>query len=99
MVGREAERVKIAIFGSRWLWNGLQEEEITASVALLQGLAARDVTGVMSRMRTAGKVSVVDTVRALVKLELVVIDRGHLKLSRKGREFLGLKSYRFFTSQ
>ncbi|OGU17410.1 MAG: hypothetical protein A2076_04520 [Geobacteraceae bacterium GWC2_53_11] len=80
-----------AIFGSRWLWHGLQEEELTASVALLQGLAARDVTGVMSRMRTAGKVSVVDTVRALAKLELVVIDKGHLKLSLKGREFLGLK--------
>lgn len=84
-----------AIFGNRWLWNGLQEPELTASVALLQGLAARDVSGVMSRMRTAGKVSVVDTVRALVKLELVVIDKGHLKLSLKGREFLGLKAWHY----
>ena len=77
-----------AIFGSRWLWRGMQESELTASVALLQGLATRDSSGVMSRMRTLTKESAAHTVRALVKLELVVMDKGQPRLSMKGREFL-----------
>lgn len=81
-----------AIFGSRWLWYGLQESELTASVALLQGLATRDTDGVMSRMQALGRVQAADSVRALVKLDLVVIDKGRPKLSMKGREFLELKA-------
>jgi hypothetical protein len=79
-----------AIFGSRWLWRGLQESELTASVALLQDLATRDASGVMSRVRALTKGSAVEIVRALVKLDLVVIDKGRPKLSRKGIEFLKL---------
>ncbi len=82
-----------AIFGSRWLWRGLPESELTASVALLQGLATRDTSGVMSRVRALAKGSVVDIVRALVKLDLVVIDKGHPRLSMKGREFLDMKAW------
>jgi hypothetical protein len=77
-----------AIFGSRWLWRGLQESELNISVALLRGLAERDVSSVMSRIQALAKVSAADIVRALVKLELVVIDKGSPKLSIKGREFL-----------
>ncbi len=79
-----------AIFGSRWLWRGLQESELNISVALLRGLAERDVSGVMSRIQALAKGSAADIVRALVKLELVVIDKGRPKLSMKGREFLEL---------
>jgi hypothetical protein len=82
-----------AVFGSRWLWRGLPESELTASVALLQGLATRDASVVMSRVRALPKGSAVDIVRALVKLDLVVIDKGHPRLSRKGREFLDLKAW------
>ncbi|MBC8019293.1 MAG: hypothetical protein H7X83_12355 [Verrucomicrobia bacterium] len=82
-----------AIFGSWWLWRGLQESEQTASVALLQGLASRDSSGVMTRMRALTKGSAVDIVRALVKLDLVVIDKGQPRLSMKGREFLDLKAW------
>jgi len=82
-----------SIFGSRWLWRGLQESDLTASVALLQGLATRDASGVMSRVRALAKGSAVDIVRALVKLDLVVIDKGRPRLSRKGREFLELKAW------
>ncbi len=77
-----------AIFGSRWLWRGLKESELGASAALLQGLAARDASGAIQHMQTLGKESAVDIVRALVKLELVVIDKGRPKLSMKGREFV-----------
>jgi len=77
-----------SIFGSRWLWHGLQEPDLTASVALLQGLATRDASGVMSRVRALAKGSAVDIVRALVKLDLVVMEKGRPRLSRKGREFL-----------
>jgi len=76
------------IFGSRWLWRGLEERELAASIALLHGLAARDATGVMSRIRALGRGAAADVVRAMVKLELVVIDRGQPRLSMKGREFL-----------
>jgi len=79
------------IFGSRWLWRGLQESELTASVSVLRGLATRDADGVMSRMRAMGSVQAADSVRALVKLELVVIDKGRPRLSRKGIEFLDRK--------
>lgn len=79
-----------AIFGSRWLWRGLQESELNISVALLRGLAERDVSGVMSRIQALAKGSAADIVRALVKLELVVVDKGRPRLSIKGREFLEL---------
>lgn len=77
-----------AIFSSRWLWRGLQESELNISVALLRGLAERDVSGVMSRIQALAKGSAADIVRALVKLELIVIDKGRPRLSMKGREFL-----------
>jgi len=80
------------IFGSRWLWHGLQESELTTSVAFLQGLATRDAAGVMSHMQALAKGSAADSVRVLVKLDLVVIDKGHPRLSMKGREFLKLKA-------
>jgi len=79
-----------SIFGSRWLWRGLQESELTASVALLQGLATRDASVVMSRVRALTKGSAADSVRALVKLDLLVMEKGRPRLSRKGREFLNL---------
>jgi predicted methyltransferase len=37
------------------------------------------------------KESAADIVRALVKLELVVIEKGRPKLNRKGRELVELK--------
>src|SRR6185369_310199 len=79
------------IFGSRWLWRGLEERELAASVALLQGLAARDASGLMSRIRELSRGAAADIVRAMVKLELVVMDKGKPRLSLKGREFLELK--------
>jgi len=81
-----------AIFGSRWLWRGLQESELTVSVALLQGLAMRDTSGVMSRICALAKGSAADIVRAMVKLELVLIDKGYPQLSLKGKDFLDLKT-------
>ncbi len=77
-----------AILGSRWLRRGLLESELSESVAMLQGLAAQDAAGVTARMRTLGRQSATDIVRALVKLELITIDKGRPKLSRKGKEFL-----------
>jgi len=79
-----------AIFGSRWLWHGLQESELSACVKLLQGLAARDVSELKAHVRELGKGSAANSVRALVKLDLVVIDKGLPRLSMKGREFLDL---------
>lgn len=82
-----------AIFGSRWLWHGLQESELNASVKLLQGLVTRDVSEVKTRVRELTKGSAANSVRTLVKLELMVIDRGFPRLSMKGREFLDLKAW------
>ncbi len=82
-----------AIFGSRWLWHGLQEAELSASVGLLQGLATRDASVVTSRMRALGRVQAADSVRALVKLDLVVMEKGRPKLSYMGREFLEMKAW------
>lgn len=81
-----------AIFGSRWLWRGMQESELAVSAALLQGLAVQDASGVISQIQGMSKESAADIVRALVKLELVVIEKGRPKLSRKGREFVELKA-------
>ncbi len=77
-----------AIFSSRWLWRGLQEPELAATATLLQGLAARDTTRVLTHLRGMGRESAADIVRALVKLELVVMDKGRPKLSMKGQEFV-----------
>jgi hypothetical protein len=81
-----------AIFGNRWLWRGMQESELAVSAALLQGLAVQDASGAISRIQGMSKESAADVVRALVKLDLVVIEKGRPKLSRKGREFLELKA-------
>lgn len=82
-----------SIFGSRWLWRGLQESELAATATLLQGLAARDTAGVLTHLRGIGKESAADIVRALVKLDLVVIDKGRPKLSLKGQEFVEVGLY------
>lgn len=82
-----------AIFGSRWLWNGLQESELSVSIKLLQGLAARDLPEVAARVRELTHGPAANSVRALVKLELVVIDKGLPRLSMKGRDFLDLKAW------
>ena len=82
-----------AIFGSRWLWRELEMAELAASVELLQGLATRDASGVMARLRALGRGTAADAVRTLVKLDLVVIDKGQPRLSLKGREFLDLKNF------
>jgi hypothetical protein len=76
------------IFGSRWLWNGLEERELAASIALLQGLARPDADGLMARVRELGRGSAADVVRAMVKLELVAMEQGRPRLTQKGREFL-----------
>jgi hypothetical protein len=81
------------IFGSSWLWNGVQESELSASVKLLQGLAARDVSEVRARVRELTRGAAANSVRALVKLELVVIDKGLPRISMKGREFLDPKAW------
>ncbi|KAB0670337.1 hypothetical protein F6V30_09295 [Oryzomonas sagensis] len=78
------------IFGSRWLWRGMGESELSTSVTLLRGLATRDTSEAMAHVRALARGSAADSVRALVKLELVVIDKGFPRLSRKGREFLDL---------
>lgn len=77
------------IFGSRWLWRDLEERELAASVVLLQGLSARDHVGLMSRIRGLNRGAAADIVRAMVKLEFVVIDKGQPRLTIKGKEFLG----------
>lgn len=82
-----------AIFGSRWLWRGLDESELSACAKLLQGLAARDVSEVKARLRELTKGSAANSVRALVKLELVIINKGLPRLSMKGREFLDLNAW------
>ncbi|KAA0894162.1 hypothetical protein [Oryzomonas rubra] len=84
------------IFGSRWLWRGMQEAELSTSVTLLQGLATRDASEAMARVRALARGSAADSVRALVKLEFVVIDKGLPRLSMKGREFLDAKAWREF---
>ncbi|RNC67998.1 MAG: hypothetical protein ED859_11815 [Desulfuromonadales bacterium] len=81
------------IFGSMWLWHGLKESELSASVELLQALASKDAGRARSRMRALGKTSALDVIRALVKLEMITVDRGIPRLSLKGREFLGLKAW------
>lgn len=80
------------IFGSMWLWHGLKESEVSASVELLQALAAKDAGRARSRMKALGKTSALDVIRALVKLEMITVDRGTPRISLKGREFLGLRT-------
>jgi hypothetical protein len=81
-----------AIFGSCWLWRGLQESELTTSVAVLQGLATRDAAGAMSRIHGVTMGSAANSVRALVKLDLVVMENGRPRLSMKGRSFLDVNA-------
>lgn len=76
------------IFGSMWLWHGLKESELSASVELLQALASKDADRAKSRMRALGKTSALDVIRALVKLEMITVDGGAPRISLKGREFL-----------
>lgn len=77
-----------AVFSSRWLWRGLPESELKATATLLQGLAARDAKGVARHILGMKKESAATIVRALVKLELVVMDKGRPQLSRKGDELV-----------
>lgn len=79
------------IFGSMWLWHGMQESELSTAVKLLQGLATKDVSEMTARVRELNKASAANCIRVLVKLELIVIDKGRPRLSMKGREFIDQK--------
>ena len=82
-----------AVLGSRWLWNGLQESELSVSIKLLQALAARDASEVTERVRELTKDATVNSVRALVELELVFINKGNILISMKGRKFLDINDW------
>ncbi|BEH10470.1 hypothetical protein GSUET_20820 [Geobacter sulfurreducens subsp. ethanolicus] len=79
------------IFGSLWLWRGLKEHELSASVEFLQALAAKDPNRARTRIRSVGGNSPRDIMRALQKLEMILVVDGAPRLSMKGRELLGLK--------
>jgi hypothetical protein len=52
-------------------------------------VAGQDADGAMARVRALNRGSAADVVRAMVKLELVALEKGRLRLTMKGREFLG----------
>jgi hypothetical protein len=79
------------IFGSVWLWRRLEERELSAAVKLLQTLAANDRAGARAHTQTLNAGSALAVVRALVKIKMIAIERGHLRLQLKGQEFLALK--------
>jgi hypothetical protein len=78
------------IFGSTWLWRGLEERELSGAVGLLQALAANDSSRARACVQILGRASALRVVRALVKLKMVTIVGGHLRLRLKVREHLGL---------
>jgi hypothetical protein len=75
-------------FGSTWLWRGLSGPELSAAAEFLMGLSDNNTDQAQSRMRVIGKTATLETVRALVKLELIIVDSTAPQLSRQGREFL-----------
>lgn len=77
-----------AIFGSRWLWRGLEEIEISTAATLLQGIAARETASLSTHMKSIRPEIAAEALRALVKLDLVAMDRGRPRLSMKGQEFM-----------
>ena len=79
------------ILGSTWLWRGLDRRELSGAVELLQALAAKDSRRATACTRRLGKASALRVVRALVKLDMIIIHEGHPYLSLKGREFLPKK--------
>ncbi|BBA70055.1 hypothetical protein [Geobacter sulfurreducens] len=79
------------IFGSLWLWRGLKDHELSASVEFLKALAAKDPNRARTRMLSVGNASARDIMRALQKLEMILVVDGAPRLSMKGRELLGLK--------
>ncbi|ACM21070.1 hypothetical protein Geob_2720 [Geotalea daltonii FRC-32] len=81
------------IFGSKWLWQGLKESEISASVEFLEALAINDGSRARSVVAKVGKTSSLGMIRALVKLEMIRINKGVVRLSLKGREFVGVKAF------
>jgi len=76
------------IFGSTWLWRGLEERELASAVMLLQTLAAHETTQAQERMRAIGNMSALRIIRALVKLDMIRIERTGPRLSLKGKTFL-----------
>lgn len=81
------------IFGSTWLWRGLKEQELSGAVKLLQVLAMKDTKEAKAHMRTMGERSALRVVRALAKLGMITIERRGLKLTTKGQDLLGMKTY------
>lgn len=80
------------IFGSKWLWQGLKESEVSASVEFLEALAINDGSRARSVVAKIGKTSSVGMIRVLVKLEMIRVNNGVVRLSLKGREFVGVKA-------
>ena len=82
-----------ANFGSTWLWRRLEEPELSAAVELLQTLASKDAVRSRECMQTLNTTSALSVVRALVKLDMITIEKGFPRLSLKGRDFLRLRAW------
>ena len=78
-----------AIFGSTWLWRSLDDSQLHEAVAFLREIDSNDPKRAQERIYELSRRSALDLIRALVKLEMVVVDREKIRLSPKGREFLG----------
>ncbi|GFO56327.1 hypothetical protein GMSM_33340 [Geomonas sp. Red276] len=75
-----------ALLGSRWLWRGLAESELNDAVIVVRKLALQDFAGATVHIRDSR--SAADIIRALSKLELVMFEKGRLKLTFKGVDFV-----------
>ena len=74
------------VFGSRWLWSGLTEPELSDAAAVVLKLARQDFAGAKAQIHYPQ--SAVSIYRVLVKLELVSFDHCRLNLTVKGRDFV-----------
>ena len=83
-----------AIFGSKWLWRGLTEPELSAAVELLQTLSNNDTASANLFTKKFSTSSALNIVRTLVKLKMIAIDRDRPRLLLKGWKFLGIEAPR-----
>lgn len=88
LVGSYAE-----IFGSLWVWRGLEPVELSAATDVLHALASCDFQRSADRLRRLPPHSAARVVRALGKLKLVRTGPDGPRLTSEGEKLTGVSSW------
>jgi hypothetical protein len=82
------------IFGSLWLWQGLDERGLLLASDVLHALGARDFSQAEGRLRSAPPGESGRVLRWLYRLGYLRNASGHIGLSSDGETFLGVSEWR-----